>query len=100
MPVTPAAVVTGASASVGRAIARAFAALVRSSIRAAVPSDEPRGQATVVANELAGMNVNVWDVTDVIANLVRSRVQVDEAKLADVTVPLGDLASAAGTATP
>ena len=49
---------------------------------------------------LAGMNVNVWDVTDVIANLVRSRVQVDAAKLADVSVPLGDLASAAGAATP
>jgi NAD(P)-dependent dehydrogenase (short-subunit alcohol dehydrogenase family) len=48
-------VVTGASAGVGRATARAFAALLLSSIRAAVPSGEPRSQATVeaVANELA-----------------------------------------------
>jgi hypothetical protein len=48
-------VVTGASAGVGQAIARAFAAPSLSSIRAAVPSGEPRCQATVeaVANELA-----------------------------------------------
>lgn len=48
---------------------------------------------------LAGMNVNVWDVTDVIANLVRSRAQVDETKLADVTVPWGDLVRDVGAAT-
>ena len=37
---------------------------------------------------LAGMNVNVWDVTDDIQNLIRSRATVDEAKLADPDVPL------------
>ncbi len=49
---------------------------------------------------LAGMNVNVWDVTDVIANLVRSRGTIDEDKLADVTIPLEDLVSDVGAATP
>jgi 3-phenylpropionate/trans-cinnamate dioxygenase ferredoxin reductase subunit len=37
---------------------------------------------------LAGMNVNVWDVSDSIAALVRSKAQVDPAKLADPTVSL------------
>jgi 3-phenylpropionate/trans-cinnamate dioxygenase ferredoxin reductase subunit len=49
---------------------------------------------------LAGMNVNVWDVTNVIANLVRSRGTIDEDKLADVTIPLEDLVSDVGAATP
>jgi 3-phenylpropionate/trans-cinnamate dioxygenase ferredoxin reductase subunit len=40
---------------------------------------------------LAGMNVNVWDVTDDIKALVRSRRAVDPQRLADPTVPLGDL---------
>ena len=40
---------------------------------------------------LAGMNVNVWDVTDDIQALIRSRATVDEVKLADPDVPLGDL---------
>jgi 3-phenylpropionate/trans-cinnamate dioxygenase ferredoxin reductase component len=40
---------------------------------------------------LAGMNVNVWDVTDEIQALVRSRQPVDPASLADVDVPLGDV---------
>jgi 3-phenylpropionate/trans-cinnamate dioxygenase ferredoxin reductase component len=37
---------------------------------------------------LAGMNVNVWDVTDAIQELVRSDEPVDVAKLADADVPL------------
>jgi 3-phenylpropionate/trans-cinnamate dioxygenase ferredoxin reductase subunit len=43
---------------------------------------------------LAGMNVNVWDVTDQIQNLVRAGyggTAVDQAKLADQGVPLADL---------
>ena len=41
---------------------------------------------------LAGMNVNVWDVTDAIQALVRSGQQVDRGKLTDVDVPLADVA--------
>jgi 3-phenylpropionate/trans-cinnamate dioxygenase ferredoxin reductase component len=37
----------------------------------------------------AGMNVNVWDVTDAIGELVRSRRPVDRARLADPEVDLG-----------
>jgi len=43
---------------------------------------------------LAGMNVNVWDVTDDIQKLVRAGYggrAVDLARLADPTVPLGEL---------
>ncbi|HUR74605.1 MAG TPA: FAD-dependent oxidoreductase [Sporichthya sp.] len=40
---------------------------------------------------LAGMNVNVWDVTDPIQALVRSQRPVDPAKLVDPDVPLADL---------
>ncbi|MFF7636112.1 NAD(P)/FAD-dependent oxidoreductase [Kitasatospora sp. NPDC008050] len=40
---------------------------------------------------LAGMNVNVWDVTDPIRELVRSRRPVDAAALADPDVPLTEL---------
>lgn len=40
---------------------------------------------------LAGMNVNVWDVTDDIQALVRSRRPVDVARLTDPTVPLREL---------
>ncbi|MFE9445993.1 NAD(P)/FAD-dependent oxidoreductase [Streptomyces sp. NPDC006602] len=40
---------------------------------------------------LAGMNVNVWDVTDPIRALVTSRHQIDPARLADPGVPLDDL---------
>jgi 3-phenylpropionate/trans-cinnamate dioxygenase ferredoxin reductase subunit len=40
----------------------------------------------------AGMNVNVWDVTDDIQALVRSRAEVDRERLADPDVPLGELA--------
>ena len=39
---------------------------------------------------LAGMNVNVWDVSDDIAELVRSGRAVDLAKLADPEVPLSE----------
>ena len=41
---------------------------------------------------LAGMNVNVWDVTDDIQALIRSRTPVDPARLADPETPLADLA--------
>ncbi len=40
---------------------------------------------------LAGMNVNVWDVTDDIQDLVRRRTPVDRARLTDPAVPLTDL---------
>ncbi len=40
---------------------------------------------------LAGMNVNVWDVTDAIQDLVRSGRPVDPEKLADPDVPLADV---------
>jgi 3-phenylpropionate/trans-cinnamate dioxygenase ferredoxin reductase subunit len=41
----------------------------------------------------AGMNVNVWDVTDPIQALIRSRAPVDLARLQDPEVPLEELAS-------
>jgi 3-phenylpropionate/trans-cinnamate dioxygenase ferredoxin reductase component len=40
---------------------------------------------------VAGMNVNVWDVTPQIQNLVRSPEPVDPDRLADPHVPLADL---------
>ena len=40
----------------------------------------------------AGMNINVWDVTDPIQALIRSRARVDPARLADPEVPLEALA--------
>ncbi|MFE9253628.1 NAD(P)/FAD-dependent oxidoreductase [Streptomyces sp. NPDC006879] len=40
---------------------------------------------------LAGMNVNVWGVTEPIQCLIRSGSRVDQAKLADPSVPLEDL---------
>ncbi|GAA1265341.1 FAD-dependent oxidoreductase [Kitasatospora nipponensis] len=40
---------------------------------------------------LAGMNVNIWDVTDAIRELVRSGRQVDPAALADPARPLTEL---------
>lgn len=42
---------------------------------------------------LAGMNVNVWDVTDPIQHLIRTKTQVDTEALADPHVPLDTLAS-------
>jgi 3-phenylpropionate/trans-cinnamate dioxygenase ferredoxin reductase subunit len=41
---------------------------------------------------LAGMNVNVWDVSEAIQALVRSGKPIDPARLADPEVPLTDLA--------
>ena len=43
---------------------------------------------------MAGMNLNVWDVTDQIQALIRSRAQVDPARLADPDVPLEELSAA------
>lgn len=40
---------------------------------------------------VAGMNVNVWDVSDTISDLIRSRAEVDTAKLADSDVDLASL---------
>ncbi|ANS29607.1 ferredoxin-NAD(+) reductase [Rhodococcus opacus] len=40
---------------------------------------------------LAGMNVNIWDVTDQIKKLVSSSAPVDPDRLADPGVPLADL---------
>ncbi|MCX5426016.1 NAD(P)/FAD-dependent oxidoreductase [Streptomyces sp. NBC_00078] len=40
---------------------------------------------------LAGMNVNIWDVTEPIQALVRSGQQVDTSKLADPQVPIESL---------
>ena len=42
---------------------------------------------------LAGMNVNVWDVTDPVKQLIRSGRPVDPAALADPGTPLDDLAA-------
>jgi 3-phenylpropionate/trans-cinnamate dioxygenase ferredoxin reductase subunit len=41
---------------------------------------------------LAGMNVNVWDVTDQIQALIRSGLRVDRDRLADPGTPLNELA--------
>ena len=43
---------------------------------------------------VAGMNVNVWDVTEPIQALIRGRVAVDERRLADPDIPLADLVPA------
>jgi 3-phenylpropionate/trans-cinnamate dioxygenase ferredoxin reductase subunit len=43
---------------------------------------------------LAGMNVNVWDVTDAIKALIDSRREVPVEQLRDTDVPLEDLAAA------
>ena len=40
---------------------------------------------------VAGMNVNVWDVTEPIQALIRSGRAIDERRLADPDVPLTDL---------
>jgi 3-phenylpropionate/trans-cinnamate dioxygenase ferredoxin reductase subunit len=45
---------------------------------------------------VAGMNVNVWDVTDQIQRLIRTRAAVDDRRLADTDVPLEDLAPTTG----
>jgi 3-phenylpropionate/trans-cinnamate dioxygenase ferredoxin reductase subunit len=40
----------------------------------------------------AGMNVNVWEVTEAIQRLIRERVAVDDRRLSDPDVPLAELA--------
>ena len=40
---------------------------------------------------VAGMNMNVWDVSDPIRELIRSRRAVDDRRLADPDVPLEPL---------
>ncbi|MGZ4522272.1 MAG: NAD(P)/FAD-dependent oxidoreductase [Mycobacteriaceae bacterium] len=40
---------------------------------------------------VAGMNVNIWDVTDPIKALIRSRTQLDTTRLTDPNVPLESL---------
>jgi 3-phenylpropionate/trans-cinnamate dioxygenase ferredoxin reductase subunit len=40
---------------------------------------------------IAGMNLNIWDVTDDIQALIRARQPVERARLADPDVPLADL---------
>jgi 3-phenylpropionate/trans-cinnamate dioxygenase ferredoxin reductase subunit len=40
---------------------------------------------------VAGMNVNVWDVTDAIQRLIRERIAVDDRRLADPAVALESL---------
>jgi 3-phenylpropionate/trans-cinnamate dioxygenase ferredoxin reductase component len=42
---------------------------------------------------VAGMNVNVWDVSDPIQELVRSGAAVDRARLADADVPVAEVSS-------
>jgi 3-phenylpropionate/trans-cinnamate dioxygenase ferredoxin reductase subunit len=44
---------------------------------------------------LAGMNVNVWEVTDAIKALIGSRREVPVARLRDLDVPLDELVAAA-----
>jgi 3-phenylpropionate/trans-cinnamate dioxygenase ferredoxin reductase subunit len=46
---------------------------------------------------MAGMNVNVWDVSDPIQELVHSRANVDRARLADPDVPLQEVSSSPAT---
>ena len=40
---------------------------------------------------LAGMNVNIWDVTEPITRLIRSGGQIDTSRLADPDVPLAEV---------
>jgi 3-phenylpropionate/trans-cinnamate dioxygenase ferredoxin reductase subunit len=47
---------------------------------------------------VAGMNANVWDVTEPIRRLVRARVAADPDRLADPDVALEELADGAGAA--
>jgi 3-phenylpropionate/trans-cinnamate dioxygenase ferredoxin reductase subunit len=42
---------------------------------------------------IAGMNVNVWDVSDPIQELIRSGATVDRARLADPDVPVEEVAA-------
>jgi 3-phenylpropionate/trans-cinnamate dioxygenase ferredoxin reductase subunit len=47
----------------------------------------------------AGMNVNVWDVTEPINRLISERIAVYDRQLADPDLPLAELASARGAVT-
>ena len=40
---------------------------------------------------MAGMNINVWDVTDDIQALIRSGRVLDPGRLADPNLPLADV---------
>lgn len=42
---------------------------------------------------VAGMNLNVWDVSDSIERLVRDRKMVDDRRLADPGIPIDELTS-------
>jgi 3-phenylpropionate/trans-cinnamate dioxygenase ferredoxin reductase component len=44
---------------------------------------------------VAGMNVNVWDVTNPIKRLISGRLPIEDRRLADPDVPLDELAVAA-----
>jgi len=46
---------------------------------------------------VAGMNMNVWDVSDPIRELIRLRRPVDPRDLADPDVPLSQLIASADT---
>jgi 3-phenylpropionate/trans-cinnamate dioxygenase ferredoxin reductase component len=46
---------------------------------------------------VAGMNVNVWDVTDPIQRLISARVPVEDRELSDPEVSLSELASREGS---
>jgi 3-phenylpropionate/trans-cinnamate dioxygenase ferredoxin reductase subunit len=48
---------------------------------------------------VAGMNVNVWDVTDPIQRLIGQRIPIDDRRLADPDVSLDDLAPAEARST-
>ena len=45
---------------------------------------------------MAGMNVNIWDVTDPIKRLIGERIAVEDRQLADTDLPLDQLTSAIG----
>jgi 3-phenylpropionate/trans-cinnamate dioxygenase ferredoxin reductase subunit len=45
---------------------------------------------------VAGMNVNVWDVTEPIQRLIRDRVSVEDHRLADPDIALQDVAAVRG----
>ena len=49
---------------------------------------------------MAGMNVNVWDVTADIQQLIQSAREVDLAQLADPDVPLNELTTAVARSAP
>jgi 3-phenylpropionate/trans-cinnamate dioxygenase ferredoxin reductase component len=49
---------------------------------------------------VAGMNVNVWEVTDPIQELIRERVPVDDRRLADADIPLAELVGGATKSPP